>query len=62
MAEEVYDGAIGIDLGEPSSTVRDPNSNILTNDQELPTLALPTTKAAMSKSVRPNLEQPMRLY
>jgi len=58
MSDEVYEGAIGIDLGMHSST-RSGSSIIvcsLTNNQALPTLVLPTTKAPMLRSVRPVLQ------
>jgi hypothetical protein len=52
MSEELYDGAIGIDLGE-SISLRTffPPEFVLTFLQEPPILASPCTRATASKSV-----------
>lgn len=53
MAEEVYEGAIGIDLGMESHELIYKcfiNANLLS--QARPTLVSPTMRAQMSKSVR----------
>jgi hypothetical protein len=57
MSDEVYDGAIGIDLGEflrpiPLPKRERTRSKLLTVLKVPPTLALPTTTVTMSRSVR----------
>ena len=56
MRDEVYDGAIGIDLGEflrpiPLPKRKPTRPKLLTELQVPPTLALPTTTVTMSRSV-----------
>ena len=57
MSDEVYDGAIGIDLGEflrpiPLPKRKPTRPKLLTELQVPPTLALRTTTVTMSRSVR----------
>lgn len=59
MADEVYDGAIGIDLGMFSHCYYLLNhSNIIIKAR--PTLALPTMRAPMSRSVSRTKYENMR--
>lgn len=56
MSDEVYDGAVGIDLGKFLRTTTLPKRNptrpkLLTELQVPPTLALPTTMVTTSRSV-----------
>jgi hypothetical protein len=52
MSDEVYEGAIGIDLGAHFRKIILPHSAIAnTHSQARPTLASPTTRAPMSRSV-----------
>jgi molecular chaperone DnaK (HSP70) len=51
MADEVYDGAIGIDLGTSNIAVLHRFLRSLTFDQVPHTLALPTMRVPMSRSV-----------
>jgi len=52
MSDEVYEGAIGIDLGAQYRKIILPHSAIAnTHPQARPTLASPTTRAPMSRSV-----------
>ena len=56
MSDEVYDGAIGIDLGKflhpnPLPKRKRTRSKLLTDLKVPPTLALPTTTVTMSRSV-----------
>lgn len=54
MADEIYEGAIGIDLGAISPMVA-LEARMKINDEQAPhTLALPIMKGPTLKSVRPS--------
>lgn len=54
MSDEVYDGAIGIDLGMFQHQPRIVESSTDIIIKARPTLVLPTMRAAMSRSVSEN--------